>query len=127
MPEFAYDPTKSFRSWLKTVTQNAWRKAARQGAHKGRGQNGDLAEIAGRDEGREFEEAEYRRHLVGRALEIMQSEFQSTTWRACWASVVEGKPADEIARELGISRNAVYLAKSRVIRLLHHELDGMLD
>ena len=127
MPEFAYDPSKSFRAWLLTVTQNAWRQAARRGVRKGQGPNGDLAEVAAPDEARSFEEAEYRRHLVGRALEIMKSEFGPTTWRACWASVVEEKPADEIARELGISRNAVYLAKSRVIRLLHHELEGLLD
>ena len=127
MPEFSYDPNKSFRAWLRTVTLNAWRQTARRGAQNVRGQNGDVALIAAPDEGNAFEETEYRRHLVGRALELMRSEFQSTTWNACWASIVEGKPADEIARELGISRNAVYLAKSRVLRMLHQELKGLLD
>jgi hypothetical protein len=33
----------------------------------------------------------------------------------------------EVARDLGITVNAVYLARSRVLRRLHQELDGLLD
>ena len=57
----------------------------------------------------------------------MKTDFQPATWRACWENVVEGRPAAEVARELGITVNAVYLAKSRVLRRLHQELDGLLD
>jgi hypothetical protein len=32
-----------------------------------------------------------------------------------------------VAQELGITTNAVYLAKSRVLRRLHQELSGLLD
>ena len=38
-----------------TVTQNAWRQAARRGVRKGQGPNGELSEVAGPDEVREFE------------------------------------------------------------------------
>jgi RNA polymerase sigma-70 factor, ECF subfamily len=58
---------------------------------------------------------------------VMKTDFQEATWRACWENVVEGRPADEVACELGITVNAVYLAKSRVLRRLHQELDGFLD
>jgi RNA polymerase sigma-70 factor (ECF subfamily) len=57
----------------------------------------------------------------------MKSDFEPATWKACWASVVEGRPAAEIAEELEISVNSVYLAKSRVVRRLRRELDGLLD
>src|SRR5439155_714941 len=64
---------------------------------------------------------------VGRALRIMQAEFQPATWKACWECVVAGRPPEAVAAELGISVNAVYLAKSRVLRRLHEELRGLLD
>jgi RNA polymerase sigma-70 factor, ECF subfamily len=127
LPEFSYDRNKSFRGWLRTVTHNAWRHALRRGAQNVRVQTADFAELAAPDESDAFEQNEYTRHLVGRALDLMQSEFEPTTWRACWASIVDGMPAEAIARELGISRNAVYLAKSRVLRALRRELAGLLD
>jgi RNA polymerase sigma-70 factor (ECF subfamily) len=74
-----------------------------------------------------FDEAEYRARLVARALELMQAEFQPTTWKACWELVVAGRPAADVARELGISENAVHLAKGRVLRRLRKELEGLLD
>jgi RNA polymerase sigma-70 factor (ECF subfamily) len=57
----------------------------------------------------------------------MQAEFSAATWKACWECVVEGRPAAEVAAELGISENAVYLARCRVLRRLRRELDGLLD
>src|SRR5688500_1099737 len=30
MPDFVYDPRKSFRSWLRTVTLNRWRDKMKQ-------------------------------------------------------------------------------------------------
>jgi hypothetical protein len=38
-----------------------------------------------------FAEAEYRPYLVSRALEVMQGDFQRTTWKACWEYVVAKK------------------------------------
>jgi RNA polymerase sigma-70 factor (ECF subfamily) len=57
----------------------------------------------------------------------MQAEFEATTWKACWAVVVEDRPAAQVATELGISPNAVYIARSRVLRRLRRELEGLLD
>ena len=85
-----------------------------------------MADQAGLAETETFWEIEYRQQLVGRALELMQSEFQPTTWRAC-LEVVSGRPAAEVAAELGITVDAVYAAKSRVLRRLRKELEGLLD
>jgi RNA polymerase sigma-70 factor (ECF subfamily) len=127
MPEFVYDQQKSFRSWLRTVTLNKWRdRCRRQGArpHEVTGtQPPDVAESSEAS----FSEVEYRQQLVARALELMQAEFHPTTWKACWEFVVMGRPAAEVARQLGITENAVHLAKGRVLRRLRKELDGLLD
>ena len=56
----------------------------------------------------------------------MQAEFGPTSWQACWSHVVEDKTAAEVARDLGISVNMVYLAKSRVLARLREELGGLI-
>jgi RNA polymerase sigma-70 factor (ECF subfamily) len=128
MPDFAYDRHKSFRAWLRTVTLNKWRDRCRRRATRPPEVTGqpppDVAEARLESS---FSEVEYRQHLVARALELMQAEFQPTTWQACWEFVVVGRPAAEVARQLGISENAVHLAKGRVLRRLREELEGLLD
>lgn len=128
LPEFEYDPGKSFRGWLRTVLNNKWRDRCQ------RRQPGQLdlqaescSDSFGADPIGDLEEKEYRRYLVGRALQIMQAEFQPATWKACWAFVVEDRPAADVAREIGITINAVYHAKSRILSRLRQELQGLLD
>jgi RNA polymerase sigma-70 factor, ECF subfamily len=128
MPEFTYDRHKSFRAWLRTVTLNKWRDHQRRLAARPHQLTGTgLVDVADSDAEGSFSEAEYRQQLVARALELMQDEFKPTTWKACWEFVVAGRPAAEVARALGISENAVHLAKGRVLRRLRKELAGLLD
>jgi RNA polymerase sigma-70 factor (ECF subfamily) len=128
LPEFTYDRHKSFRNWLKTVTLNKWRDQQRQQAARlGEARQVPLPDLPSPDHAEAFWEAEYRRQLVGRALEVMQAEFQPATWKACWEFVACGRPASEVAAELGLSENAVYIAKCRVLRRLRQELDGLME
>ena len=62
-----------------------------------------------------------------RALAIVRVDFEAQTWKACWEFVVNERSAAEVSAELGISENAVYLAKSRILRHLRTELAGLLD
>jgi RNA polymerase sigma-70 factor (ECF subfamily) len=128
LPEFTYDHRRSFRGWLRAVLVNKWRDRRRlRGLPLAPAGEADLAGVAGPDGLGAISEDEHRRLLARRALQIMQTEFAPTTWKACWECVVEGRPAAEVAVELGISENAVYLARSRVLRRLRRELDGLLD
>jgi RNA polymerase sigma-70 factor (ECF subfamily) len=128
LPEFAYDRHQSFRGWLWTVTKNKWREHHRRRASRGK-EVGDafLPDAASPDPRSALEEVEYRRHLIARALEVMRDDFQPSTLRACWEHVVVGRPAAEVAAELGMSEGAVYVAKCRVLRKLRQELDGLLE
>lgn len=128
LPDFQYDRYRSFRAWLRTVTLNQWRdNHKRRGRQAIAGGADCLDELPARDELSDAAEDEYRHYLTRRALELMQTDFQPTTWRACWEFVVRGRPAAEVARELGISENAVYIAKSRVLRHLRQHLAGLID
>ncbi len=126
MPGFEYNPEKTFRGWLRTVTINKAcdlmrRKAKLQEAH------GLEANIETPDAAALFAEAEYRENLVHRALRILKSEFTDATWNAFWQYVAEGRDADQVAKDLEISVNSVYLAKSRVLRRLREEFSEVLD
>jgi RNA polymerase sigma-70 factor (ECF subfamily) len=128
LPEFQYDRDKSFRAWLRTVVLNKWRENRRRHTLPRAGAaEPAVAEVASLDDGDAFGEAEYRRHLVGRALQLMQVDFQPRTWKAFWETVVAGKSAAEVARELGLSVGAVRVAKLRVLQRLRQELEGLLS
>jgi RNA polymerase sigma-70 factor (ECF subfamily) len=91
------------------------------------GQDESIQQVAVASEVDLFEEAEYRKFLVNRALELMKAEFRESTWLAGWKQIVDGQKAAAVAKELGISANAAHVAKCRVVRRLREELDGLMD
>lgn len=128
MPDFEYDRQKSFRSWLRTVTLNKWRqRRRRRSLPPASPEEGSVSDLADADPAADFWETEYRQQLVRRALELAKPRFPPQTWQACWKLVVDGRPGREVAEELGMNLWAVYSAKSRLLRHLRQELDGMLD
>jgi len=127
LPQFQYDPTRSFRAWLKTVTLNKHRERLRHNRAGPREQGNATFDEVPQDEAEAFWERDFREQLVVRAFEIMQSEFRPTSWRACWESVVSGRSAPEIAAELGITAVAVHSAKSRILRRLRQDLKGIME
>jgi len=129
LPTFTYDPHKGgFGRWLKTVTLNTWRDhIKRRGDRALPGNEAALAELAAPNRLEAFWEAEYSLQLVNRAVALMQADFQPATWQAFWEQVVVGRPAKEVAAELGMSAGAAYAAKFRVLDRLREELVGMLE
>jgi RNA polymerase sigma-70 factor (ECF subfamily) len=128
LPEFTPDRHKSFRGWLRTVTINKWReRRRRRTAAPLDATDPALDDLATPDDVEAFTDAEYRQHLAWRALQLMQREFPETTWKACWETVVAGRTAAEVAAALGVSVAMVYTAKSRVLRRLRQELNGLLE
>jgi RNA polymerase sigma-70 factor (ECF subfamily) len=126
LPRFEHDPAHSFRAWLKTVVLNRWRnqikRQARAPAQPG---DGFLADVSAPDDSL-FEEQEYRRQLLRRALELLRDEFQPATWEAFHEHGMNGRPAAEVAAELGMTIGAVYAAKCRVLGRLREHLRGLL-
>jgi RNA polymerase sigma-70 factor (ECF subfamily) len=129
LPEFHYKPGGSFRAWLKTIAVNKWRDRVR-GPRRPQQFDDDLPLAVPGDAMAEavlFDEAEYRRRLVARAMELMRKDFKPVTWQAFWEHGVEGRPAADVAAELRLSIGAVYSAKFRVLDRLRRELNGLLD
>jgi len=128
LPKFDYDSQRGrFKSWLRSVLINKLRERKR--SRSATMFESRQAPLDPEDDNRvvPFWENEYRDQLIQRAMRVMQREFEPSTWKACWETAFHGRPAAEVAAELGLSLGAVYVARSRVLRRLRQELQGLLD
>jgi RNA polymerase sigma-70 factor (ECF subfamily) len=125
LPSFRYDRNGSFSRWLHTITVNRCRDFLRR--TRRREQTNLELNPSSDDDIALFTEEEYRQALARQALQVMRDEFEDATWKACWEHIVSGRGAAEIGAELGITANAVYVAKSRVLRRLREELEGLWE
>jgi RNA polymerase sigma-70 factor (ECF subfamily) len=74
-----------------------------------------------------FEEQEYRRQLLLRALTLQRDEIQPATWKAFQEPGLNGRRAAQVAGQLAMTVGAVYAAKCRVLGRLREQLRGLLD
>jgi RNA polymerase sigma-70 factor (ECF subfamily) len=75
----------------------------------------------------ELEEVEYCKSLVHRGLTLIRDQFSEATWKAFAGVAIEERPVEVVATELGMTANAVYLARHRVLNRLREELAGLLE
>lgn len=124
----------SFRAWIRQITQNKVRDHFRLELRRidaprgGSDAHRRLTTIAQRaadhsdsahgmsDESRE----EIERRLA--AVERLRSEFSDRDWRFFWRVAVDGQSAAEVAREFGVTANAVRIVKMRVLKRLRDKL-----
>ncbi len=120
MPGFRYDPHKGlFRSYLKTVVMNAISRRLRQDHGVAR-----LSDVGGsqagppEDDHDQHWELEWRQYHLRLAMRTVEAEFRESDRSAFAMYAVEGRAAQEVAAELGLSLDAVYQAKSRILKRL---------
>jgi RNA polymerase sigma factor (sigma-70 family) len=123
---FRYDPSKSFRGFLRTVTQGALidALAARGPIVPGGGSEvlQSLTSVEARVDLAERLEEEYDRELLAKAMERVQQRVLPHNWEAFRLTAVEGLSGAETAGRLHIQVAAVYVAKSSVMKMLKEEL-----
>ena len=119
LPNFGVYRDGSFRFWIKTITINEvnyfWRQTIRRRKHAGEMASifWDGLKVIRRMNRAISGTSEYTDHVLRRLQELIEPEFSPTTWRAFCLRVHEEKRTDEVAGILGISPNAVDVAKSR--------------
>jgi RNA polymerase sigma-70 factor (ECF subfamily) len=132
MPEFVREPrTGAFRRWLRSITVNCLRDHWKRGRRAPRG--GPLDEAAleqladpTSDLSREWDR-EHDQHVTRQLLEQIKPRFEATTWEAFRRFALYEEPAEQVAAALGLTVNAVFIAKSRVLSRLRQEGAGLLD
>ncbi len=133
LPKFHRERMGSFRRWLRTVTTNKlkefWRSQRNRPQPLGEASAESVfaqLEAPASNMSQQWDH-DHDQHVMKRLLELIEPEFRPTTWQAFrrvfWD---EEKPA-QVAADLGMTENAVLLAKSRVLKRLRQEAQGLLD
>jgi RNA polymerase sigma-70 factor (ECF subfamily) len=127
------DPARgSFRAWLSRIARNLIVNllAARRRRSAGYG-TGDTdivafleAQPAPEGQDSALFDVEYRRRLFAWAAERIRGGFHEATWQAFWRTGVEGQDVHSVAKALGMSPGAVYVARSRVMARLRREIES---
>ncbi|MBI5761486.1 MAG: sigma-70 family RNA polymerase sigma factor [Planctomycetales bacterium] len=132
--EFHREPrVGAFRRWLKTITINCLRDFWKSRRNKPRATgNSDFLEVLEQlaDPGSQLSQLwdqEHDKHVTHQLLELIRTQFEETTWQAFQRVALDGIPADEVARELGVTVNVVFISKSRVLSKLRQVGAGLLE
>jgi RNA polymerase sigma factor (sigma-70 family) len=127
LPQFKYDPARSFRGWLKTLTHHAWHDFVTESGYRNRG-SGDtsildqLQTVAAREDLTARVEAEFDKELLEVALTRARERVAATTWEAFKLAALDGVVPQEVADKLCVRVSQVYLAKHRVQKLVQEEI-----
>jgi RNA polymerase sigma factor (sigma-70 family) len=134
LPEFRHTGQPgAFRAWLRQIVayrlKNFWRqqqRSARADFPNDLEQFADALEDPAHELSRRWEE-EHDRHIVTKLLTEIRSEFSAMTWEMFDRSVLQGLSPAQVAAELNVTRNAVFIARSRILRRLREEAGVLLD
>jgi RNA polymerase sigma-70 factor (ECF subfamily) len=125
--EFTYDPSRSFRAWLKTLTRHALsdflESRRRPGLGSGDSQVADmLHSIEAREDLVKHLEAEFDRELLEEAMVRVRLRVAPQTWQAFVLTALEGLSGAQAAERIPMQVAQVFVAKRRVQKMLQEEV-----
>lgn len=133
IPEFERLRTGSFRTWLRAICANCLREHFRKhrGADRGTGESKmadfirELADPA--SDLSQYWDEQHDAYLLERLLDQVKNEFTSSTFQAFRRLAIGNERVDDVASDLGITVNAAFVARSRVLKRLRNLAVGMID
>jgi RNA polymerase sigma-70 factor (ECF subfamily) len=124
---FVYDPSRSFRGWLKTLTRHAWsdfvadqRRAVTAGG--GTGAFEILHSVEARDDLESRLADTFDLELLELATNEVRERVEAHTWEAFRLTALEGLSGAEAAARLSMPVASVFKAKSNVQKMLQEEI-----
>lgn len=118
-------PGDTFRGWLWAVTRNKIRDLRRRTAGEPPAAGGSAAHerlMLVPEPGSGSDPVSGVGGRLRGVVERVRAEFEGRSWQAFWRVTVDGRPAADAARELGMTANAVYVARSRILRRLREAM-----
>jgi RNA polymerase sigma-70 factor (ECF subfamily) len=130
MSRFTYDPSRSFRGWLRTLARHAYADLLRgrdllDGATGGRAGDEAIRTVAARDDLVGRLEGEFDIELMEEAFRRVRARVHVRKWEAFRLTAVEGLTGAEAAARLEMRVVTVYTARSKIQQLLRDELRGL--
>jgi RNA polymerase sigma-70 factor (ECF subfamily) len=132
MATFIYDPSRSFRAWLRTLTHHAWQDLMTQQRRPGRG-SGDsavqdfLASTEAREDLLHRLDREFDLDMLETASARVRERVNPATWEAFRLTALEALPALEVAQRLNKRVATVYVARSKVQKMIQEEIQKLRD
>jgi RNA polymerase sigma-70 factor (ECF subfamily) len=123
----------AFRAWLRTITINRTRnfcnaRAGREVAVGGADLLPALQQLEDEDSDlARLWDRQHDEYVVRCLLDAVALEFEPKTVLAFRRLTLDGASGEEVARELGTSVGAVYVAKARVLKRIREEAGELLD
>jgi RNA polymerase sigma-70 factor (ECF subfamily) len=127
MRTFAYDPTRSFRGWLRTLTRHAWSDFVTARQRPGRGSADSSTEtclhtLPARDDLVARLEEQFDQEVLDEATARVRLRVDPASWEAFRLIAIEGLSGGEAAHRLNRAVAAVFKARSRVQAMLRDEV-----
>ncbi|WP_250846781.1 RNA polymerase sigma factor [Aquisphaera insulae] len=128
---FEYDPSRSFRAYVKTVAHFAWCDLIESRKRPGAGGTGDSAVLdqlhglEARDDLQARLVDAFDHEVLEEATARIRLRVEARTWDAFRLTAVEGLSGAEAAERVGMSIAAVFKAKSKVQKMLREEVQRL--
>jgi RNA polymerase sigma factor (sigma-70 family) len=123
---FEYDPARSFRAWLKTVTSNALSDLVAVRRKSPNFIAASIDQIAESDDARSdlekrLEEA-YDAEMLELAMKLVKKRVKPATFEAFQLTVIEGSSGADTAEKLQVPVAHVFVNKHRVQKMIQSEI-----
>jgi RNA polymerase sigma-70 factor (ECF subfamily) len=123
---FQYDPSRSFRAWLKTVTHHAWYDFLE--ANRRLSSSQDSAVLASLEARQDLEhrlEELFDQELLAEAMRRARQRVAPQTWEAFRLTTLEGLSGADAAERIPMAVSQVFVAKRRVQKTIQDEIRNL--
>lgn len=125
---FEYQPSKGkFRSWLATITANKLKTFFSKRGNQKESQLELIQQLAVSPGSDTEWSSIFVNEIFNVAKQRIRPHFEEQTWRCFDETWTHHRPAVEVADEMGIKVQAVYVNKSRVLKRLEQEFMELSD
>lgn len=131
---FRYDPSRSFRGWLRRVVHSRAVELIRTRQRQAQPLGDADARIGGAQRSRPDADtpaspgSDDRLHdLAAEVQQAVRGRVDPENWRIFWMIRVEGQPIAEVAQAVGKTYAATYRNQQRIARMLQDEADRRLS